>query len=307
MAKAYFVPFYPELVGLPIPGTDKLTNNGHAMLMGAYISFDTSDKGCFANSEALSERTLLSEKNIINIRSELLKLGWISVKRNKYNKITNVYPQLELALNRGASSHSLNPLQAGAGTPFKPQLETKTDKPPLSENKVNIKNVSKLTSSTGVTPVADINVDVVDKGSSREEISDLPFDDDVVTHSIRPDKEDETSRLRRGAWALANEFQKKLGLATKPHVGAVKNIIALLGDGVKMEDIKALFAWTQNNEFYKTQTLQTRMAKSCYERWKLDANGGDDGWRPGQGLRWDKDHTMLVKCDPETGEIIRYD
>jgi len=307
MAKAYFVPFYPELVGVPIPGTDKVTSNKHAMLMGAYISFDISNKGCFANTEVLSERTLLSESTIVNIRGELLKLGWIEVKRDKHYKITNVYPQLELALNRGASIQRLNHLQSVGGTSFNPEIEPETDEPPLSENKVNIKNVSKLTSSTGVTPVADINVDVVDKGSSREEASDLPFDDDVVIHSIRPDKEDETSKLRRGAWALANEFQKKLGLATKPHVGAVKNIIALLGDGVKMEDIKALFAWTQNNEFYKTQTLQTRMAKSCYERWKLDANGGDDGWRPGQGLRWDKDHTMLVKCDPETGEIIRYD
>lgn len=136
---------------------------------------------------------------------------------------------------------------------------------------------------------------------------DFPFDEKVETHSIRPGVEDDTSRVRRAAWALVNECQKSLGLTTKPHGSATKNVMSLMSEGVTMTELRAYFAWTQKDDFYKTQPLQSRFTKNGFERWKLGGKGGDDGWRPGQTLRWNSDHSMLVKCDPETGEIVRYD
>lgn len=203
--KMHPIPYYPELVGQPIPGTNRKTQNQHVLLFGLLNSLDNDSSGCYMSKRNLAMRLNTTPGNINNLRADLLKLGWISVIKNKNGEITNTYTvQAELI---PVNQPQLNTLSATAERPYQPQLNGSTEVRPQSENNIENKVIkADFDKSACVCPNSL-------ETSPKEDSS--PFGDPLNKSSIGTDlrkSDDEQLRARRRAYAIANNVRKRLGL-----------------------------------------------------------------------------------------------
>lgn len=208
----YSIPFYPDLVGVPIPGSDRKTQSLHVQLFGLLISLNGREGGCYASKDYLAEKLHTTPAVIRDRRSDLIKLGWVSAIKDKYGNIERCFVHSVQFSPTPVNNPQIVTQPPTGGTPNHPQMVGVTGVRPQCYNKYPYNKDVKpaFLQKAGHSPKS-----IGDSPKDEPDPFQQPFGDDLTKEpSIRPTnvKDNADERARRRAYAVANDVRKRLGL-----------------------------------------------------------------------------------------------
>lgn len=253
-------PFYPGLVGQPIPGTDRKTTIKHSLFMGVVINLSNKrEQWCFASTKYLADLLELSEHKVCEHRGDLVRLGWLECEHGDRNKVTKMWS----LLNIGTVSRYKNEPTEGGSCAENVPTETPVTTPVGNKNLLNknlfppvVKNTT-VKSTESLTPAASPSAETSsltehpkgDEGGRCKNYNtqDDPFASDVKNVSPAKQKADpKFLRTKELADELASMFVP--GTVSGANLRAV--VQARLREGVLPEQLRMAIRFAKTDEYF---------------------------------------------------------
>lgn len=293
--KLYAIPYYQELMGVPIPGTNRKTQNLHVLLFGLILSLDNSDKGCWASRTELAKRLDTSENVIRDRRADLIRLGWVSVKKNKFGEITNTYTTSVEFCVTPTDNQLVVSEPSASGNDDHQLVVHSTEVRPQSEYKYKNINIEYAISDE----IAASSKSFEDSSSKESETSSnnsVPFGEPVKempTRSLRPDKEKKAADAKRRAdYAMLGEIRKHFGFAKGSGSPEEKKLLrARLDEGWTKDEIIKVITWIkENREWYNDKPIQVCLASKVFDEYQASNVPPEQTMDKEQLHRWRMTH-----------------
>lgn len=293
--KLYSIPYYPELVGVPIPGTKRKTQTLHALLFGYISSLDNSEDGCYASKTKIAKRLGTTENVIKDRRADLIKLGWVTVEKNKFGEISRMYAAGVQFCVTPTSNAQIAGVQRTDCYGSNAQIARSTEVRPQSEYKYKNKNIEYAISDE-IAASSKSFEDYSSKESETSSNNSVPFDEPVKempTRSLRPDKEKKSADAKRRAdYAMLGEIRKHFGFAKGSGSPEEKKLLrARLDEGWTKDEIIKVITWIkENREWYKDKPIQVCLASKVFDEYQASNVPPEQTMDKEQLHRWRMTH-----------------
>lgn len=291
-----YTPLYPELTGLPLPnGT--VTTTRHALYLGYIIRQCDLEKVeyCTAPNDDVMSKTSLTSRAVKTCRQELLAAGYLykmatSKTANTY-KLGIDYDEImaqkakKTPVQKRTSSASKNVhrieksdfqtcgsvgavLDQGINKTVVQLEQKKAQKTGVPKNDINRTTYPQNASLNSRTICEDKNVptdqenlvELVPSGS----VSATPFADPLNSSlglvDVRSSSADSASRRE---YAILSHLKQTRGTRS-PNVPQERSALhSLLNAGWSEQDVLALLAWADQDEFWGSRNLAQKLSASC--------------------------------------------
>lgn len=299
--KLHSFPFYPDLVGQPIPGTDRKTTFRHSLLMGFIINCSQygSEEYCFAGTKKLSDLLELHENNVRQFRSDLVKLGWITVEYGAKNRVVKMFPNLEAVVvkNGWCRENTTTP-------PSSCRENTTTPTPVLTPDGKNNYIKEHICVSSNAKPNEDPTFSLT--GPDQENAGGVvknttPFEGTVA--DVKPKAK--AGMITPKCFALANELMGIINPREKDVVSVAKNIKSLMVKGYTEEDLRQVARLSRSSSYYADKPCRVVLSAKGVEDLLAKTKGSNDEFADVRAVRHDpngKIYKVLV-----SGEEVETD
>lgn len=296
--KMYSIPYYPELEGVDLCGGVK-AQSSHVLLYGLILalSYMYPEKGCFAKTERLVEIMKISLSRFKHIRAELLSAGWITVKRNRFGEITNIYPNITLITPTGAT-HNTNITPTGAthdtsecypgGFASAIHDTCSTEELPLSDN-INYRKKDNIDASSpkgsDASPSVDVDMSPSPNGSGSDIKTELSSSFDEEPNGLDPfggplngvaslkSLVDDKQKENRRAGAVATKLRKIAGLSIGSPSGKMVTTVKKFLKDYTAEQLEEFMEWANTHDFWQTIPPESRLTQKALDEWQLTKTG----------------------------------
>lgn len=259
--KLYSIPYYIDLEGQEINGVK--INQAHVKLFGAIIIHDRMGNGCFADTKTLAEEIKVTEKTLMNTRSDLIRSGLVIAERRKDTKEIEKLTIPDVVFltlnNRGIpSTDGIDSIHRWKPIPSTDGMDNREATPVL--NKILNKNIKTPSSA-----------DASSDASPKEKTS--PFDEKPIIDVRKKSNVDSANVKSRRAFAIAGKVYKLMGLDAKPGVKMRNRIASRIDEGYTEDDIVGCIAWCEKDDYYKnSKDPMSWTSEDAMTKFKLEQN-----------------------------------